>query len=86
MLEKTFSITNETGLHARPATELVHEASKYQAEITLSYNGKSVNLKSIMGVLSLGIQQGAEVTIQVKGVDEEEAMAGIKEVMKGLGR
>lgn len=52
-MEKIFTITDETGLHARPATVLVNTASKYSAEITLTYRDKKVNLKSIMGVMSL---------------------------------
>ena len=59
-MEKIFKITDETGLHARPATVLVNTASKFNSEISLTYRDKKVNLKSIMGVMSLGIQQGAE--------------------------
>ncbi|WP_143521945.1 HPr family phosphocarrier protein, partial [Pseudomonas sp. 2995-3] len=48
----------------------------------LEYNGKSVNLKSIMGVMSLGIPQGGEVKVKTEGPDAEEALQGIDEVMK----
>jgi phosphocarrier protein HPr len=87
MLEKTFTITSETGLHARPATTLVNKAGQYQSEVTLDYKGKSVNLKSIMGVMSLGIQKDAQVTIKADGNDAEEAMTDIEEILKkeGLG-
>ncbi|MBB5172666.1 phosphocarrier protein HPr [Texcoconibacillus texcoconensis] len=86
MAEKTFTITAETGLHARPATQLVNKAGQFESEVTLEHNGKSVNLKSIMGVMSLGVSQGAEVTIKAEGSDAEEAMKGIEEVIKeGLG-
>ncbi len=55
MEKRDFTITSETGIHARPATILVQAASKYNSDVTLSYEGKSVNLKSIMGVMSLGV-------------------------------
>ena len=51
---KDFHIIAETGIHARPATLLVQAASKFTSDVTLSYQGKDVNLKSIMGVMSLG--------------------------------
>lgn len=82
MQKKTYKITAETGVHARPATLLVNKASQYESEVELQYNDKSVNLKSIMGVMSLGIPQGAEITIVAKGSDAEEAITGIDEVMK----
>ncbi|WP_158736651.1 phosphocarrier protein HPr [Alteribacillus sp. YIM 98480] len=86
MQQKTFTITNDTGIHARPATQLVNKAGQFSSELTLEYNGKSVNLKSIMGVMSLGVGKGAEVTITAEGGDEEEAMQAVEEVVKeGLG-
>ncbi|MBM7096538.1 MULTISPECIES: phosphocarrier protein HPr [Alteribacter] len=82
MAEKNFKITAETGIHARPATQLVNKAGQYESEVTLEHNGKSVNLKSIMGVMSLGVGQGAEVTIKAEGPDADEALAGLEGVMK----
>ncbi|PTL38709.1 phosphocarrier protein HPr [Alkalicoccus saliphilus] len=82
MAEKTYNITAETGIHARPATQLVNKAGQYESEITLNYKGKSVNLKSIMGVMSLGVGQGSEVSIKAEGPDEEEAISALDEVMK----
>ena len=58
MASKDFHIVAETGIHARPATLLVQTASKFASDITLEYKGKAVNLKSIMGVMSLGVGQG----------------------------
>ena len=55
MEKKEFHITAETGIHARPATLLVQAASKFGSDINLEYNGKSVNLKSILGMMSLGV-------------------------------
>lgn len=82
-MEKTFKITSETGIHARPATQLVNKASQFESEITLAYKGNSVNLKSIMGVMSLGVGQGAEITIKCEGSDAESALKAIEEVIKG---
>ncbi|MFK3587243.1 MULTISPECIES: phosphocarrier protein HPr [Lactobacillus] len=85
MEKKEFHITAETGIHARPATLLVQAASKFGSDINLEYNGKSVNLKSIMGVMSLGVGQGADVTISAEGDDEKEALAAIAETMSKEG-
>ena len=87
MKELTVEITNESGLHARPATVLVNTASKFNAEISLTYRDKKVNLKSIMGVMSLGIQQGAEITISAEGDDAEAAIVALTETIttQGLG-
>lgn len=85
MEKKDFNVTAETGIHARPATLLVQTASKFNSDINLEYKGKSVNLKSIMGVMSLGVDQGSDVTISVDGADESDAMAAIVETMKKEG-
>ncbi|MFG6493951.1 phosphocarrier protein HPr [Fictibacillus sp. UD] len=87
MAEKTFKVTSESGIHARPATTLVNQAGQFSSDITLDYNGKSVNLKSIMGVMSLGIQQGSTIVIKAEGSDAEEAISALEDVMKkeGLG-
>lgn len=85
MAEKKFKVIAETGIHARPATLLVQTASKFDSEINLEHKGKKVNLKSIMGVMSLGIGQGAEITISTEGSDSEEAMRGIEETLTKEG-
>ena len=85
MEKREFTIIAETGIHARPATILVQAASKFSSDITLSYEGKSVNLKSIMGVMSLGVGQNAKVTITANGDDEKEALDTVAETMKKEG-
>ncbi|WP_102271637.1 phosphocarrier protein HPr [Cytobacillus massiliigabonensis] len=85
MVEKQFTVTADTGIHARPATLLVQIASKFNADIQLEYKAKTVNLKSIMGVMSLGIGQGGEIKISADGSDEQEAIAGIEETLKKEG-
>lgn len=85
MEKREFHIIAETGIHARPATLLVQAASKFNSDINLEYNGKSVNLKSIMGVMSLGVGQGADVTITDDGDDAKEAIEAIADTMKKEG-
>ncbi|GEK89211.1 phosphocarrier protein HPr [Alkalibacterium putridalgicola] len=85
MEKREYTIIADTGIHARPATLLVQQASKFNSDITLDYKGKSVNLKSIMGVMSLGVGKGAEVSITADGADEKEAIAGIEETIKNEG-
>ncbi|QIL45630.1 phosphocarrier protein HPr [Vagococcus coleopterorum] len=85
METKNFNIIAETGIHARPATLLVQAASKFESDINLEYKGKSVNLKSIMGVMSLGVGQGADVVITAEGADAAEAIAAITETMTKEG-
>ena len=85
MEKREFHIIAETGIHARPATLLVQAASKFNSDINLEYNGKSVNLKSIMGFMSLGVGQGADVTITADGDDAKEAIEAIADTMKKEG-
>ena len=85
MVEKTFKVTADSGIHARPATQLVQSAGKFDAEVNLEYNGKSVNLKSIMGVMSLGIPQGAEIKIVANGSDEADAIAALENTLNTEG-
>lgn len=78
MAAKTYKITAETGIHAQSAVYLVNEAIKYNSNILLEVEGKKINMKSIMGVMSLGVYQGAIITIHAEGSDEEQAIAGIE--------
>jgi phosphocarrier protein HPr len=82
MAEKTFKVTSNAGIHARPATVLVNTASKFESDVQLGFNGKNVNLKSIMGIMALGIPQGADITVSASGSDAEEALNAIREAMK----
>lgn len=83
-MEKTFLITAETGIHARPATILVNEAVKFNSQVLIKMADKEVNLKSIMGVMSLGINNGAKVTLTCIGEDEEKAMADLTDTIYKL--
>ncbi|MBO8152195.1 MAG: HPr family phosphocarrier protein [Candidatus Marinimicrobia bacterium] len=77
MVRKKVKILNKYGLHTRPATALVNEASKYESEIYIVYNGVRANAKSILGILILAIEPGAEVIIEANGPDEKEAIEKI---------
>lgn len=85
MAVKQFKVISEIGIHARPATLLVQTASKFDSEINLEYKGKKVNLKSIMGVMSLGVGQGANITISAEGSDQVEALRSLEETLKKEG-
>jgi phosphotransferase system HPr (HPr) family protein len=76
------TINHTAGLHARPASLFVQTANKFSSEIIVSYSGKNVNAKSILGVLTLGAQQGAVISIRVSGADAEEALGALKELVE----
>ena len=76
-MEREFIIANEQGLHARPATTLVNLANTFKANITLTYEGVTIDLKSIMGLLSLGVKKGSQVISKTDGVDELAALNAI---------
>lgn len=68
-------LKNETGLHARPASELAKIAAKYQSTVNLIIEGKPViNAKSILNIMAAGIKNSTEIEIQCDGADEEAAM------------
>ncbi|MDQ0050587.1 phosphocarrier protein [Paenibacillus polymyxa] len=85
MVKKTFTVIDEVGIHTRPASILVQAASKYNAEVNIEYNGRTVNLKSIVGVMSLGVPQGAKIQIAALGSDADKAIQGIEETLKNEG-
>lgn len=82
MIEKTFVIAKEEGLHARPASELTKLCQKFSSDIKLIKDLKEVNPKSILGILSLGAGKGDQVTVKVNGQDEQEAMKTIEQFFK----
>lgn len=77
MTNKEITVTNKTGLHARPASEFVKKASSYSSEIILQCKGRNINAKSIIGLLSAGISMGTTVKICAEGPDEQEAVGGL---------
>lgn len=75
-------LKNSTGLHARPASLFVKEASKFLSEIKIVKDGKEYNGKSIMGILSIGASKGDDLTIIAEGEDEKEAISTLKELVE----
>lgn len=82
MVEMKVVVVDPVGLHARPATIAVNAASKFKSEVKISYQDKTVNMKSIMGVMSLGIPTESEIVITCEGEDEEIAIHTIEEILK----
>ena len=77
-----YTIKNELGIHARPAGALVEESKKFKSEITVSFNGKTVNASSIMKLMMLQVKQNDTVTVEVDGSDEKEAVEFLEKFMK----
>lgn len=77
MEEKTILLDNDEGLHARPAAKFVQKANRYKSDIEIEFIGNAVNGKSIIGIMSLGVYSGENITIRAKGVDEKEAVEGL---------
>jgi phosphocarrier protein HPr len=82
MQEVKVLVVDPVGLHARPATVAVNAASKFKSDVKIAFKGKTVNMKSIMGVMSLGIPTQSEVTITCDGEDEEAAIEAIQEILR----
>jgi phosphocarrier protein HPr len=77
MTERTVTITNKYGIHARPAAEIVKTAAKFKSEITLVRDDVEVNGKSIMGVMMLAAEQGSTLLVRADGPDEAEALEAL---------
>lgn len=82
MKEIKVLVVDPVGLHARPATVAVNAASKFKSEVKVAYKGREVNMKSIMGVMSLGIPTQSEITITCTGEDEVLAAQTIEEILR----
>ena len=82
MKEENVKINLEVGLHARPAAVFVQKSSRFLSNIYLEMDGRRIDGKSIIGVMSLGAGNGQEVKLITKGEDEEEAMAELKEFLE----
>ncbi len=70
-----YTITDENGIHARPAGQLVQAAKAYESEITLTKGDKTASAKKLFALMGLGVKQGDPVTVTVEGSDEAEAAA-----------
>lgn len=81
MTKKDVTITNNIGLHARPATFFIQKANSYRSLVWIEKDERKINAKSLLGVLSLGIAKGMTVTIIADGQDELDAVDGLSELI-----
>lgn len=83
MTKKTMKIQLSGGLEARPVAVLVQVASQHESTVYIESDGKKVNAKSIMGMMSLGLDSGENITVVADGKDEEAAVASIEDFLSG---
>lgn len=81
MIKRTITVNLSTGLEARPVAQLVQVASQFNSEIYVEVGEKRVNAKSIMGMMTLGLDAGEEVVLTANGEDEETAMNSIEQYL-----
>lgn len=81
MVIREVTINNQVGLHARPATFFIQKANEFKSSIWIEKEGRRVNAKSLLGVLSLGIVKGTTINIVADGVDEETAVEVLAELI-----
>ncbi|MFQ5465174.1 MAG: HPr family phosphocarrier protein [Thermodesulfobacteriota bacterium] len=85
-VEKTITIVNKLGLHARAASQFVHLAGKFNSEVFISKGDQEVNGKSIMGILILAAAKGTQIRIRAEGEDAADALAALAELVEnGFG-
>lgn len=83
MIEKSIKIQLNGGLEARPVAMLVQVASQHESSVYIMSEGRKVNAKSIMGMMSLALDSGESVTVSADGKDEQQAIQSIEEYLSG---
>lgn len=83
MVETKLTVTEKNGVEARLAAQLVNLSSTFSSCITIEYKEKAVNLKSIMGVMSLAMPEGAIIKVVADGEDEQEAIKEVEKLLHG---
>lgn len=84
MYEKKITVQNKSGLHARPASQLVELSQRYKSDVTILTDEDEINAKSIISVLAGGVLPGTEITLQVEGADEAEAGPALVQFLENL--
>jgi len=84
LVTREVMVSNPKGLHARPATLLVRKAASFKSDIGLEYMGKKANIKSLIGILSLGVGPNNIVNVIANGADEKLALEGIVDLINSL--
>ena len=82
MTDATIMIENKTGIQARPASVFVQTATKFKSKVQIKAKGKTVDAKSILMIMSMGLVKGTEITIVADGPDEAEAVKALKELVE----
>jgi phosphocarrier protein len=82
MQNVNYTITDELGIHARPAGQFVKMAQNFKSAISIKRGEKKANAKGIMGIMSLGVKQGEEIEIEINGEDETEAKEQLETFLK----
>ena len=82
MFSKEVTVTNQTGLYARPATFFIQISNEFRSTMMVEKAERKVNAKSLLGVLSLGITKGSTITISAEGPDETEAVNALCELIE----
>ena len=86
MVSEKLTIINKLGLHMRPARTFVQAMAEYQSDVAIVFNGKRINGKSIIQVMTACIKQGAEIELECSGSDEEAMLsAAVALINSGLG-
>ncbi len=78
----SYTITDEVGIHARPAGLMMKKSLEYKSGIMVKCNGKTADIRKIMSVMALGVKKGDLVELIIEGEDEEEARAGLEAFFK----
>lgn len=81
MIQESVIIQNKLGLHTRAAAKLVDTAKRFASRIELTYRDRTVDCKSIMGVITLGAQKDNVLELRIQGEDENEALAAITHII-----
>ena len=84
MTKREVTITNNIGLHARPATFFIQKANSYKSLVWIEKEDRKINAKSLLGVLSLAVSKGDVITLSAEGIDEAEAVAGLAQLIAEL--
>lgn len=80
-IEHEIKIENPHGLHARPAAQFVQTAARFSSQVSLEKDGERIDGKSIMGILSLGLEYNSTIILRIDGIDEEEALVELKQIL-----
>ena len=81
MTEANVTIENKTGIHARPASVFVQTATKFKSKVQIKAKGKTVDAKSILMIMSMGLVKGTDITICADGPDEAEAVKALEDLV-----